>query len=211
MRTANINLYKWSELQKEAQEKLIEIERKERMRNATRAYFEPLIEEVINTWGKKAGFNINVSDVLYDISGAPNTGLSFITSGEIDVVKTLEVASLVFPNCQGVLDYIRENEYYNHVINYYRFTVERDYKESTMYAVSCKFEDTNKGVFFDSDADMEALDVAEDIESFVNMVKNYICEIMFNKVSESFWYLISDESIIQMLEDREFTSDGKMV
>lgn len=211
MKQKQINLYKWNELRKEAQEKLIEIERKERMRNATRDYFEPLIEEVINTWGKKAGFNINVSDVLYDISGAPNTGVSFVTNGDIDILKTLEVARLVFPDCNGVIDYIKENKQFDYVVKNYRFNITRDHSESTMYAVSCKLSTDIDDSNDDEDTRWDRTDVAEDLEAFGSKVKNYICEIIFNKISESFWYLISDESIIQMLEDKEFTSDGKMV
>lgn len=206
-----MNTVKWNKLCKEVQEKLIETERKERMRTATRDYFEPLIEEVINTWGKKAGFNINVSDVLYDISGAPNTGVSFITSGEIDILKTLEVAGLVFPDCTGVIDYIRENKEFDYVVKHYKFNIERDHNESTMYAVSCKFSTDIDDSKDDEDTRWDRTDVAEDLEAFGNKVKNYICEIMFTKISESFWYLISDESILQMLEDKEFTSDGKMI
>lgn len=201
----------WDELSREAQEKLIEKERKERMRNATHDYFKPLIEEVTNTWSTRAGMNIKVDDVLYDISGAPNTGVSFITSGEIDVVKTLELAKLVFPNCIEVINYVKENPQFDYVLKHYKFTIERDHKESTMYAVSCKFvcdiDDSND----DEDTRLDRIDTAEDIESFINKVKNYVCRIMFNEISESFWYLISDESIIQMLEDKEFTSDGKMI
>lgn len=202
-------LYRFSELAQKARKHAIVQERIERMKKATPEYFKPLLEEAVNTWGKKAGFNIKVSNIRYDVSGAPGTGLSF-TSDKIDVVKTLKFASLVFPKSAGVIDYIRESEQFDYVIKNDKFTIERDYEESTMYAVSCNItftDDCND----DEDTRLDRFDIAEDIESFVDKVKNYLCEIMFNKVAESFYYLISDESIIQVLEDRQFTVDGEKI
>ncbi|MDU7217534.1 MAG: hypothetical protein E6293_08600, partial [Dialister sp.] len=103
----------------------------------------------------------------------------------------------------------KENDLFNLVTNYYKFIIERDFEHSSCYAVSCKFENTNKELFFDEDTEMEAYDEAEDIESFVDMVKNYLCEELLIKVSNKFFDSISTESILESLIENTFTSKGQ--
>ena len=206
--TQTAGAYKWEELSNRAQEYAISQERGKRIQRATATYFKPLLLKAIEYWKNKAGFNVKVENILYDISGAPGTGLSF-TSDDIDVIKTLELAEQLFPQSKGVINYIKENEYFNFVTNYYKFTIERDYDHSTCYAVSCKFETTNEELVIDEDAEMDALDEAEDIESFVDMVKNYLCEELLTKLSNMFFDSISTESIIESLKEKTFTNYGK--
>lgn len=206
--TQTAGTYKWEELSYEAQEYAINHERNKRIQGATAEYFKPLLMKAIAYWKDKAGFNVKVENIIYDISGAPGTGLSF-TTNDIDVRKTLNLAEKLFPKSKGVIAYIKENDLFNLVTNYYKFTIERDFEHSSCYAVSCKFENTNKELFFDEDTEMEAFDEAEDIESFVDMVKNYLCEELLIKVSNKFFDAISTERILESLIENTFTSKGQ--
>lgn len=203
MRTETINIYKFDELNKKAQEKAIENNRYINV-DFWEWYHNLLCDFIENT---KNNYGIEIEEKNIDFSGFSNQGdgASF-TSENIDTKKLIEVLHIDFKS-----NYLKNLfvEWFNN-FEIYRTS----FHYSHCHTVAVRWQ--NNFDYYNGGSHKRLASYftqkATEIENKLEELKNKLCNTLYNELENEYEFLTSDSIIEDCLisNEYEFYSDGSI-